>query len=185
MLAASKRWVIVATGCQALLTGAENGVQGMYFHTGTLNASCTGYAVLCQTGTNSYSAQPIYYGLLFTHLLGTGRFLPVTTSTAAKTGGNIAAFALKTSSGGLRVMLENLSPERLNATLRDGKHAGSATVLSLTGPAPLATSGVHIQDAAVGADGHFSSGPPDTLRCTPAGCSVTLAPYSAAVVTLG
>ena len=177
---ASALWAI-----DYLLTGAEQGVKGMYFHTGALDANCDGYPVLCQTGANSYSAQPIYYGLLFAHLLGTGRFLPVKVSVPPQSGGNVAAFALKSPDGGSRLMLENLSGKQLDATLRLGATSGSATVLRLTGPGPLATSGVQIQGASVTANGDFAPGSPDIVHCAPRSCSVTLAPYSAAQVTVG
>ncbi len=177
---ASALWAI-----DYLLTGAEQGAQGMYFHTGALDAHCDGYSVLCQTGTHSYSAQPIYYGLLFTHMLGTGRFLPVKVSLPPQSGGNVAAFALKPSGGGLRLMLENLSGKRLDATLRLGGDSGYATVLRLTGPGPLATSGVQIQGASVTANGDFDPGSSDVVHCAPQSCSITLAPYSAAQITVG
>ena len=157
----------------------------MYFHTGSLNANCDGYPVLCQTGANSYSAQPIYYGLLFAHLLGTGRFLPVKVSLPPQSGGNVAAFALKPPDGGSRLMLENLSGKQLDATLRLGASSGYATVLRLTGPGPLATSGIQIQGASVAANGDFAPGSPDIVHCAPRSCSVTLAPYSAAQITVG
>jgi hypothetical protein len=166
------------------LTGAELGVAGMYFHTGSLDSYCIGYAVLCPVGSDRYRPQPIYYGLLFAHLLGTGRFLPVKVSMPAKSGGNVAAFALKAPGGGLRLMLENLSKKQADTTLRVGRYSGSAAVLTLTGPDPLATSGVQIQGASVAADDSFRPGSPDTVRCTSAGCPVTLPPYSAALVTL-
>jgi hypothetical protein len=165
------------------LTGAEQGVRGMYFHTGGLDSSCAGYAVLCQTGTNSYRAQPIYYGLLFAHLLGTGQFLPVKVSMSSRAG-NLAAFALRSPTGGLRLMVENLSGDQADAMLHAGDESGSATVLSLTGPGPLATSGVQIQGASVAANGTFNPGTPNTVQGSPQGCPVTLAPYSAALITI-
>lgn len=177
---ASALWAI-----DYLLIGAEHGVQGMYFHTGSLDSYCLGYAVLCQAGAGDYQAQPIYYGLLFAHLLGTGQFLPVSVSVSPKSGGNVAAFALKPPGGGLRLMLENLTPDQLDATLHVGDGYGSATVLNLTGPGPLATSGVEIQGASVAANGDFDPGSPDTVQCAPRGCPVTLAPYSAAMVSVG
>jgi hypothetical protein len=167
------------------LTGAEQGIQGMYFHTGSLTSACTGYVVLCQTGTISYRAQPIYYGLLLTHLLGTGQFLPAKVSVPPKSGGNIAAFALRAPGGGLRLLLENLGKVQADTTLHVRHFSGSAAVVAMTGPDPLATSGVRIQGASVAADGTFRPGPPDTVRCGPTGCPVTLTPYSAVLVTLG
>jgi hypothetical protein len=176
---ASALWVI-----DYMLIGAEHGVRAMNFH-GGLNTLCAGYTVLCQVGTTAYRPQPIYYGMLFTRLLGTGGFLPVKVSMSSRAG-NITAFALKPSrGGGVRLMVENLSRDRADATLRLGGYRGTASVLRLTGPSPLATSGVKIQGESVAANGTFSPGKPGTVRCTSRGCPVTIAPYSAVLVTLG
>lgn len=109
-----------------MLTGAEHGVDGMNFH-GSLGMSCTGYTPLCQVGTNEYAAQPIYYGMLLTHKPLTGK--------------------------GLRLIIENLSQYHSATTIKVAGHAGRATVLPMTGPSLLATSGVQIQGASVGATG--------------------------------
>ena len=69
---ATALWVV-----DYLLTGVEQGVAGFNFH-GGLSTACQGYTPLCQVGANEYAAQPIYYGLLFTHLLGSGNLQPVT-----------------------------------------------------------------------------------------------------------
>ena len=176
---ASALWAI-----DFMLTGAEHGVSGMNFH-GGLGASCHGYTPLCQVAANEYAAQPVYYGLLFTHLLGSGHLLRVTVSTTT-TAGNIAAFALRPlTGGGLRLIVENLSQYTAGARLRVGGHPASATVLHLTGPSLLATSGVRIQGAAVAANGSFAPGKPDTVRCSAGSCPVTIAPYTAVLVTVG
>lgn len=166
-----------------MLTGAEHGVDGMNFHGGP-GSSCQRYTALCQVGANEYAAQPIYYGMLFTHLFGTGHLLPVTVSTSS-TAGNVAAFALRPRTGGLRLIVENLSEYQTHAVLRVGAHPGSATILHLTGPSLLATSGVRIQGAAVAANGSFTPGKPDTVHCSSRSCPVTIAPYSAVLVTIG
>lgn len=177
---ASALWVIAY-----MLIGAEQGVYGMYFHSGGLDSYCAGYTVLCQSGTSSYRAQPIYYGLVLTHLLGTGHFLPVKVSTSPPNGGNVAAFAIKPQSGGPRLMLENLSGRQLDATINSGVNSSSVTVLSLTGPGPLSTSGVQIQGMSVAPDGNLSPGHPGVIGCAPRSCSITLAPYSADVIAMG
>lgn len=170
-----------------LLTGAEHGVHAMNFH-GGLNSMthCTGYTVFCQTGTRYYfRPQPIYYGMLFAHLLGTGKFLPVKISSSSRAE-NLAAFALRPShGGGLRLMVENLGKDWATATLRVGAYRGAATVLRLSGSSPLATSGAQIQGVSVAADGSYATGRPATVLCTSHGCPLTLAPYSAALVRLG
>lgn len=215
---ASALWVI-----DYILTGAEHGVRMMNFH-GGLDTYCQGYTPLCEVGANSYRAQPVYYGMLFAHMLGSGELLPAkvtipvkkkpargaaapgataaasasATATAPATApatpsaaaparvGNIAAFALRPSGGGgLRLMVENLSKDQANTTLRVSSNPGKASVLRLTGPAPLATSGVRVQGASVSGNGAIKPGQPETVQCTERGCTVTLPPYSAAVVTFG
>ncbi|TVZ01369.1 hypothetical protein EAS64_34450 [Trebonia kvetii] len=175
---ASALWVI-----DYLLTGAEHGVSGMNF-TGGLNTLCTGYTVLCATGNYIYRPQPIYYGMLFTHLLGVGKLLRV--KIAASSGGNLTAFAVRPAAGGgLRLMVENLSQQQASVAIGVGSYRGTAKVLRMTGPSLLATSGVRLQGASVTRKGGIKLGNPGTITCTAGGCPVTLAPYSAAIVTIG
>jgi hypothetical protein len=176
---ASALWVV-----DYLLTGAEHGVYAMNFH-GGLGTGCAGYTPLCQVGLNEYTAMPVYYGMLFTRLLGSGHLLPVTVS-ATSSAGNVVAFALRPlTGGGLRLIVENLSKYHTSAVLRVGGHPTSATVLHLTAPSLLAPSGVRIQGAAVAADGSFAAGKPDTVHCSSGSCPVTIAPYTAVLVTIG
>jgi hypothetical protein len=176
---ASALWAI-----DYMLTGAEHGVSGMNFH-GALGTSCHGYTPLCQVAANEYAAQPVYYGMLFTHLLGSGHLLPVTVSTTSSAG-NVVAFALRPlTGGGLRLIVENLTQYHASVALRVGGHPASATVLHLSGPSLLATSGVRIQGTAVAANGSFTPGKPDTVRCSSGSCPVTIAPYTAVLVSVG
>jgi hypothetical protein len=172
-------WVI-----DFLLTGAEHGVYGMNFH-GGLNTGCQGYSPLCQTsanaGTNSYTPEPVYYGMLFTHILGPGQLLPVTVSLVNRTQ-NITAFALKPSSGsGLRLMVENLGAQPATVALRVSGNPLSASVLHLTGTNLFATSGTKIQGATVAKNGSFTPGKSDTVRCVSGSCVLTLQPYTASL----
>ena len=182
---ASALWVI-----DFMLTGAEHGVDGMNFH-GGLNTLCDDYTVLCQIGPVNqrgpvnYSPQPIYYGMLLTHYLGAGGFLPVKIAKSASAA-NITAFAVRDQgSGRVRLIVENLGADQADATLRVGGYQGPASVLHLTGPAPLATSGVKIQGASVAKNGVIKPGRANATTCTSSGCPVTLAPWSAVLVTLG
>ena len=175
----SALWVV-----DYLLTGVEHGVTGFNFH-GGLSTVCDGYTPLCQVGYDEYAAQPVYYGMLFTHLLGSGKLQPVTVTTPGPAD-HVTAFALQPrGGGGPRLLVEDLTATAAEVTLRVGGAPSSAAVLRLTGPSLLATSGVRIQGAAVAADGSFTPGPPDTIRCGSGSCRVTLAPYSAALVTVG
>jgi hypothetical protein len=82
-------------------------------------------------------------------------------------------------------MVENLGPAPATAALRVGGNPRSATVLHLTARSPLATGGITIQGAQVAADGSFRPGAPDSVGCTGGSCAVTIAPYSAVIVTVG
>jgi len=176
---AAALWVV-----DYLLTGVEHGANGFNFH-GGLSYVCDGYTPLCQVGYNEYAAQPIYYGMLFTHLLGSGNLLPVSVRTPGS-GDNVTAFALRPAAGGaLRMMVENLAGSAARVALRVGGNARSASVLHLTGPSLLATWGVRIQGASVAANGGFKPGRPNIVKCGSGSCTVTLAPYSAALVTIG
>jgi hypothetical protein len=172
---ASALWVV-----DYLLSGAEHGVSGMNVQ-GSLTAckGYQGYSPLCEVSTNEYAAEPIYYGMLFTHLLGTGELLPVTVSS-----GDIAAFALKSATGGIHVILENLGKQQAVVGLSAPNGTSSATVLHLSAPSLLATSGVNIQGATVGANGSLTPGAPDKVQCAAGTCPIRVAPYSAALIDL-
>jgi hypothetical protein len=173
---ASALWVI-----DYLLTGAEHGVHAMNLSTG-FSAACATYTVLCLNGDNVYDAQPVYYGLLLTRMLGTGRLVPVSIRQTPRQ--HITAFALRGDGGGLRLMVENMNRAAAAVSLDVGSYRGAATAARLRAPALLATSGVTIQGARVAADGTFSPGRRDTLRCAGGGCALPMPGYSAALVTV-
>lgn len=186
---ATALWVV-----SYILTGAENGVAEMSFH-GSLNPGpCRGYTPLCEVGANEYAAQPIYYGMLFAHLLGSGRLLPVTL-TPSPASPDMSAYALSPGGGGgtrvmtrhaIRVMIVNPGNNAANVTLRVGGGPARATVLHLTGPAVglLGTSGTEIQGASVAANGTIRPGAPDSVACSSGGCHVLVPTRAAVLVTV-
>jgi len=176
---ASNTYATALWAVDYLLTGTEHGVSGFNFH--TILTDCGGYTPLCEVGWNTYAAQPLYYGLLFTHLLGIGKLVPATV--AAPRGDYLTAFALKPASGDVRLMVENLTGSDADVTLRPGGNPSTAAVLRLTGPSLLATGGVRIQGAAVAGNGTLTRGRATTVSCAAGRCQVTLPPYSAALVT--
>jgi hypothetical protein len=176
---ATSLWVI-----DYLLTGAKLGLSGVNLH-GGLNTLCSGYTVLCSVANHVYRAQPVYYGMLFARLFGTGGFLPVTLSAQAKAE-NLVAFAdkLKTT-GSVRVILENTGPSAKTTTLRlNGYKGSSVQVIRMTGGTPAATSGIKIQGASVAANGKLAPGATSVVACQAGAVPLTLAPYSAVLVTL-
>jgi hypothetical protein len=79
----------------------------------------------------------------------------------------------------MRLVLENLTATKAKVTLHLGGYRGNGTVLRLTAPTLLATSGVKLQGASVAANGTIKPGKPGSVHCKKAGCPVTIAPYSA------
>jgi hypothetical protein len=173
---ASALWII-----DYLLLGAEHGVSEMNVQGGL--GTCEGYSPLCAVSTNEYKAQPIYYGMLFAHMLGTGKLLPVTVSDGSSAGG-LAAHALESSTGGVKVILENFSQHQAVIKLSAPGIFSSASVLHLTAPSLLTTSGINIQGAQVNANGTIKPGKPSIVQCSAGACPISVAPYSAALISL-
>ncbi|HEX4831190.1 MAG TPA: glycosyl hydrolase family 79 C-terminal domain-containing protein [Trebonia sp.] len=176
-----------------MLTGAEHGVTGVNFHgglTGGLSTSgltstgdCFYYSALCPTpgDPGHFTIRPLYYGLLFTHLLGAGAMLPVTVGASAPRA-YVTAFAVRPASGGTRVMLENMTGSPATIALDPGTGPRAVDVTRLTAPGLTATSGLRIAGASVGPDGAFTPGRPLRVACPAGRCRVLLAPFTAAIV---
>ena len=124
-------------------------------------------------------AEPLYYGLLFTHLLGSGQMLRTTVSATA----NVAAHAV-TSGGKTSVVVENPNATPAALTLKAAGVSGTASVLHLTGSSLAATSGIRIQGAAVSSSGTFAPGAATHVICSAGVCKLTIAPYSAVIMHL-
>jgi hypothetical protein len=161
-----------------ILTAAEHGAHAMYFN-GSLGI-CGVYTPLCEIGPTTYTARPVYYGLLFAHLMGTGWTLQTTVPTKA----NLAAFAVRNSPGNVRVMVQNLTAAPAKVTLKVPGVKGKAGVLTLTAPSLTATTGVRIQGAVVTSAGTFKPGAASHVTCSAGLCHLTVPAYSAVIVTL-
>jgi hypothetical protein len=160
------------------MSGAEHGASGMYVN-GSLGRNCPSYTPLCATAAHTFRAEPVYYGMLFAHLMGTGPVLPVSVASSA----DITAHAVR-DAGRIRLMAENLGPAPAAVTFRVAGVSGAAATYSLTAPSLAATSGVRIQGATVTAAGTFTPGHPGTVTCGGGQCRLTLAPDSAVIAVL-
>jgi hypothetical protein len=154
-----------------LLRLAENGIVGANFHGSLTDDKCTGYTPLCRTGDHEYRAQPVYYGMLFAHLMGTGHALPV----QAASSDQLAAHAVEAADGTIRTMLLNRGSSPLTVTVDPGPHQG-ATISGwrLAMPSLTATGGVTIAGSQIAADGSFNPGAGEQLSCSRGSCVVTL-----------
>jgi len=175
----SSLWVL-----DFLFDCALNGAVGTNFHGG---GNGDGYTPIADSGGAVVEARPEYYGILFFTLAGQGSLY--TTSLSGIGALNITAYAVKTASGGLNILVVNKdSAQNLQLTVELPQSASSATLIEMTqltsgsaGPSLSATSGVTIQGASVGANGSFSPGAAYTLNAS--GAQVTCyVPYLSAVL---
>jgi hypothetical protein len=152
----SSLWVI-----DFLFDCALNGCVGTNFHGG---GDGDGYTPIADSGGAVVAARPEYYGILFFTLAGQGTLYTTTLSGIGSL--NITAYAVKTASGGLNIIVVNKdSAQNLQLTVSLPLSAPSATLLEMTqlssgatGPSLSATSGVTIQGATIGANGSYSPG---------------------------
>ena len=180
---ATALWVI-----DYLLIGAERGVAGFNF-SGGLGSNCDDYTVLCETanGSDEWTGNPIYYGMLFARMLGTGRMVKVAVKTQAKSD-FVTAFAVTPDKGAaLRVMVENLSSSHTSVSVRVGGHPATVGVLRMAEPPAglTATDDIKIQGATLAANGTLKPGKATAVKCSGGVCPLSLTPYSAALMTVG
>jgi hypothetical protein len=175
----SSLWII-----DFLFDCALNGSVGANFHGG---GNSDGYTPIADSGGAVVEARPEYYGILLFTLAGQGTLY--TTSLSGIGSLNVTAYAVKTASGALNIIVVNKdSAQNLQLTVQLPQSANSATLLEMTQltagasePSLSATSGVTIQGASVGANGSFSPGAAYTLSAS--GTELTYyVPYLSAVL---
>jgi hypothetical protein len=111
------------------------------------------------------AVNPEYYGILMFALAGTGTLKQVTVSAGSL---NVAAYAVKSASGGSNVVVINKdSTNNLQLTLTLPQSVSTAKLLEMTqlssgatAPSLSATTGVTIQNASVSLGGVFAPGTP-------------------------
>lgn len=150
---ASALWVV-----DYLFDCAQGGASGVNFHGG---GNGDGYTPIADSDGAVVEARPEYYGMLLFTLAGQGSLLTLTLSAG---GLNATAYAIKNSSAGINLIVNNKDlTNNLDLSIQLPQPASSATLLELTqlspgasAPSLTATSGVTIQGASVGVDGSFS-----------------------------
>ncbi|HEY3870685.1 MAG TPA: glycosyl hydrolase family 79 C-terminal domain-containing protein [Actinocrinis sp.] len=136
---------------------AQQGIVNADFMGGTTSTgACDPYAPLCPT-TGDLTAQPIYYGMLATELVGTGRFAALDNPDAA----DMRAYAVRHGHG-LTVVLDNVQDPSANGAttvtlnLGAGFHSGRLTALTTSSSAGLsATTDITLGGQQVGPHGAF------------------------------
>jgi hypothetical protein len=165
---ASSLWVI-----DYLFNCAQGGASGVNFHGGGNSA---GYTPIADSSGVVVGARPEYYGILLFTLAGTGTLYLTQVSASSL---NVTAYAVKSSTGGLNVVIVNKDlTQNLQVAVTLPQGVSTATLVAMTqlssgatAPSLSATSGVMIQGAAVGVDGTFSPGAAYTLQ--PSGTQLT------------
>jgi hypothetical protein len=165
---------------------AQQGIVNADFMDGTNAAGCDPYSPLCP-GTGDLTAQPIYYGMLATELVGTGRFAALDNPDTA----DVRAYAVRHGHR-LTVVLDDVQDPATNGattvTLKLGSGFGSGRLTTLTTSSSAglsATTDITLGGQQVGPHGAFL--PP---RSTPVSvhnqtATVTVPAGSAAIIQFG
>ena len=171
---ASSLWVI-----DYLFNCAQGGASGVNFHGG---GNGSGYTPIADSNGAVVGARPEYYGILLFTLAGQGNLL----QTQLSAGGlNATAYAVKSSTGGLNLVLVNKdSTQNLDVTIQLAQSAHSANLLAMTGSSLTATSGVTIQGASVNPDGSFSPATAYTLATNSSQLSCYVPALSAVLINV-
>jgi hypothetical protein len=165
---ASSLWVV-----DYLFNCALGGASGVNLHGG---GTGSGYTPISDSSGAVVNVRPEFYGIVLFTLAGQGTLCATQVSAASL---NVTAYAVKSSSGGLNIVVVNKDlTQNLQLTLTLPQNASSATLLAMTqlstgaaSPDLLATSGVTIQGASIDLDGSFSPGSGYTLQ--PSGSQLT------------
>jgi len=155
---ASSLWVL-----DDLFTLAQNGASGVnMFTTNGQGAGNYSPFVYLDPGSGIYAVHPEFYGLVLFSLAGQGTLY--TTALSGIGSLNITAYAIKTASGGLNLIVVNKnSAQNLQLTVNLPQSVNTATLIGMTqltsgatGPNLNATSGVMIQGSSISTSGSFT-----------------------------
>lgn len=169
---ASALWVI-----DHLFTIAQGGGAGANLHGG---GNGHGYTPIADRAGAVVEARPLYYGMRLFTLAGQGPMLQCRLRAA---GLNASAYALQRANGTLAIVVVNKeATQNLALTVDCGRRVKSATLMTMSGPALEATSGVEIQGASVAVDGRFSPQPAHVLATAGSEVSAYVSALAAALV---
>lgn len=171
---ASSLWVI-----DFLFNAALGGATGVNMHGG---GNSPGYTPIADDSGAVIEARPEYYGLLLFTVAGSGTLLETHLSAGNV---DVTAYALRTASGGLNLMLVNKDTlQNLTLTIQTNQRIETATAQTMTGPSLSATSGVTIQGATVSKDGSFAPASPVTLTASASQTTCYIPALSATLICI-
>jgi hypothetical protein len=163
---------------------AQAGIVNADFMDGTNAAGCDPYTPLCPT-TGDLTPRPLYYGMLATELVGTGRFVALDNPDSA----DVRAYALRDGDH-LTVVLDNVQdPATHGATDvqldlgTDDLHRGRLTALATSSSDGLAaTTGITLGGQQVGPHGAFAPPQSTPVHARHGAASVTVPAGSAVII---
>ena len=162
---------------------ASKGSSGLNFHGGGIGMDGNRpfhYSPIGEVKSMVSEARPLFYGMLFLSMAGTGKSLA---TTAAAGSLSFSAHALQASDGAVSVFLVNKDPtSAVKATVDTGGAVTAGAVIYLEAPSLGATSGVKLAGAGISPAGAWKPGAPYALTPTGNSVSVTVPPASAALV---
>ena len=161
---------------------AQDGIVNADFMDGTNAAGCDPYTPLCPT-TGDLTVRPLYYGMLATSLVGTGRFVALDNPDSA----DMRAYAVKDGCH-LTVVLDDVQdpavagPTTVSLDLGTDLHLGRLTALTTSSPDGLsATTGITLGGQQVGPHGAFAT-PRSTLVHVRHGIATVTVPAGSAAI---
>jgi hypothetical protein len=169
------------------LRASSAGIAGVNFHGYFGLCLPESFAPICEPSKRAAAARraaarPEYYGLLAARQLEGGQFVS-TKLTSPWRLPNLTSWATVTSSGTLKIAIENFATGDSGKAVSISVPGYSGRYETLTGPSVEATNGVAFGDAAVTRTGRWQ--PRATgLPCSSQSCSVVVRPSSAVIVTM-
>lgn len=176
---ASALWVL-----DFLFNCAQGGAAGVNFHGGG-DSAC--YSPVSDNGATVTAVNPIFYGITMFTMANTGDLLPATVSAGSL---NVTAYAVKTSNGGLNLIVVNKdATHSLQMMASLPQQAGTATLMTMSqlsdgasAPSLAATDGVTIQGTVIDANGGFEPSAAYNLSADGSGVSFYVPALSAVLI---
>ncbi len=164
---------------------ANNGAEGLNFHTGDSVSGGTAYYSLFTTTTGGYTANPGAYGALAFNLGGHGRIVPVTLTNS--TGLDLTAYSVLASDNSLWVTIINKTHETgattadLTLNLGGNYSQGDMWLMQAPNNDDSQTTGITLGGASIGVTGIWN-GTSTPVSVSGSTITMNLSPSTAAVI---
>ena len=159
-----------------IFTTALGGASGVHFHGG----SAAKYSPFNFGSEMVTEIKPLYYGLLFSKMVGQGTLLA---STIDAGGLNLSVYAIKTGSGVSILLVNKETSQSFKVSLKLPGSVSAVTAIQFTAPGLTSTLGIEIQSASISlTSGLGTMAAPYTLLPLPQSTSVYVPALTAILV---